>query len=98
MQNTHNSLKTMSKEMQNLMEHAKALVDATSEEMDDRIKSARSALRERLTSAQNEYGEIESKVLDKVQSADHFIHAKPYYAIGGSFIIGLLLGWSMSRK
>jgi ElaB/YqjD/DUF883 family membrane-anchored ribosome-binding protein len=36
--------------------------------------------------------------MDKAQAADEFIHAKPYYAIGGTFIGGLLLGWFMSRK
>ena len=34
----------------------------------------------------------------KVQAADEFIHVKPYYAIGGTFIAGLFLGWFMSRK
>ena len=29
---------------------------------------------------------------------DDFIHVKPYYAIGGTFIAGLFLGWFMSRK
>jgi len=93
-----NNIKAMEKEMHNMMEHAQALIDATSEEVDDHIKSARTALLERLASARKEYGEVEEKVMAKVQSADDFIHAKPYYAIGGSFIIGLLFGWSMSRK
>ena len=81
-----------------MMEHAQALIDATSDEVDDHIKSARLALRERLESARKEYGEIEENVLAKAQSADDFIRAKPYYAIGGSFIVGLLIGWSMSKR
>lgn len=92
------NMKTMEKEMHKMIEHAQALIDATSDEVDDHIKSARAALLERLDSAKKEYGEIEEKVMAKVQSADEFIHAKPYYAIGGSFIVGLLFGWSMSRK
>jgi ElaB/YqjD/DUF883 family membrane-anchored ribosome-binding protein len=36
--------------------------------------------------------------LDKVQAADEFIHEKPYYAIGGTLIAGLFLGWIMFRK
>lgn len=93
-----NNMSSMEKEMHNMMEHAQALIDATSEEVDDHIKSARAALRERLESARKEYGKIEEKVMAKAHSADNFIHAKPYYAIGGSFIIGLLFGWSISRK
>ena len=43
--------KTMSKEMKLIMDHAHALVNATSGEVDDRIKEARAALMERLDSA-----------------------------------------------
>ncbi|MBA3005500.1 MAG: DUF883 family protein [Proteobacteria bacterium] len=98
MANTHDSTKTMSQEMQNIMDHANALVDATSGELDDRIKTARAALKERLTSVKGDYGQIEAQLLDKVQAADEFIHVKPYYAIGTTFVAGLLLGWFMSRK
>jgi len=94
----HDSSKTMSQEMQNIMDRAHTLVDATSGELDERIKSARTALKERLESAKGDYGKLEAQLLDKVQAADEFIHVKPYYAIGGTFIGGLLLGWFMSRK
>jgi len=88
----------MSKEMKSIIEHAHALVNATSGEMDNRVKSARAALMERLESAKNEYGEIEDRLIEKIQAADEFIHVKPYYAIGGTFITGLFMGWIMSRK
>ena len=68
------------------------------ENLDDRIKSARADLKERLDSARKEYGEIEEQVMDKVHAADEFIHVKPYYAMGGTFITGLFLGWLVSRK
>ncbi len=95
---TQDNYKTMSREMQHLMDHAHALVNATSGEVDDRIKLARAALKERLDSAKVEYGDLEDQLLVKVQAADEFIHVKPYYAIGGTFIAGLFLGWFMSRK
>jgi ElaB/YqjD/DUF883 family membrane-anchored ribosome-binding protein len=98
MANTQDNAKTMRKEMQQILDHAQALVDATSGELDDRIKSARTALKERLETAKSEYGELEDRLLDKVQAADEFIHEKPYYAIGGTLIAGLFLGWIMFRK
>ena len=98
MVHTHDSSKTMSQEMQNIMDHAHALVEATSGELDERIKTARIALKERLASAQGDYGQLEAQFLDKVQAVDEFIHVKPYYALGGTFIGGLLLAWFMSRK
>ncbi|MFA6899290.1 MAG: hypothetical protein WC256_03675 [Desulfurivibrionaceae bacterium] len=90
--------KPLSQEMHYIMDHAHALVDATSGELDDRIMSARTALKKRLEAAKDEFGDLEAQFLDKVQTADEFIHVKPYYAIGGTFIAGLLLGWFMSRK
>lgn len=98
MTSTHNNYQKMSKEMQNIMNHAQALVEATSGELDDRIKAARAALNEGLVSAKGEYGDLEDQLLVKVQAADDFLHVKPYYAIGGTFIAGLFLGWFMSRK
>ncbi len=89
---------TMSEEMQNIIEHARALVNATSDEVDERVKTAREALKERLDSSNMIYRDIEEQFLEKVRVADEFVHVKPYYVIGGTFIGGLLLGWSMSRK
>lgn len=98
MTKTKANTKTMHKEMQQIWNHAQALVDATSGELDDRIKSARTALKERLETAKSEYGELEDRLMEKVQAADEFIHEKPYYAIGGTLIAGLFLGWFMFRK
>jgi ElaB/YqjD/DUF883 family membrane-anchored ribosome-binding protein len=98
MASTQSNYKTMSKEMQYIMDHASALVEATSGELDDRIKSARAALKERLDATKGECGDLEDRLLEGVQTADKFIHVKPYYAIGGTFIAGLFLGWFMSRK
>ena len=98
MAHTYDNKKNMTKEMRNIMEHAEALVDATASELDERITDARTTLKDRLDAAKGEFDDLEGKVLDKVQSADEFIHLKPYYVIGGTFISGLLLGWMMTRK
>lgn len=92
------SSQKMRQEMQNIINHAHALVDATSGELDDKVKAARSALQQRLDMVKGEYGHLENQLLDKVQAADKFIHGKPYYALGSTFAAGLLLGWIMSRE
>ena len=71
---------------------------ANPEDLDERIKSARADLKERLESVRKDYGELEEQVMVKVHATDEFIHLKPYYAIGGTFIAGLFLGWLVSRK
>jgi ElaB/YqjD/DUF883 family membrane-anchored ribosome-binding protein len=89
---------TLRQELQTIMNHAHALVDATSGEIDDKITAARTALKERLDLSKNDFSRIETQILDKVQAADEFIHVKPYYAIGGTFVGALLMGWFMARK
>jgi len=98
MTNAQDQSKLMSQEMQQIMDHARALVDATSGDLDERIKSARAALKERLDTVKGDYGSLEEQIVEKVQAADEFIHVKPYYAIGTTFVAGLLMGWFMSRK
>ncbi|MBV5306687.1 MAG: DUF883 family protein [Desulfobulbaceae bacterium] len=98
MATTQENSNTLREEMQTIMNHAHALVDATSGEIDDKITAARTALKERLDLSRSDFRNIESQILDKVQAADEFIHVKPYYAIGGTFVGALLLGWFMARK
>ncbi|MFH2065022.1 MAG: hypothetical protein ABIK15_07485 [Pseudomonadota bacterium] len=98
MSKTQPTLKAIRKEMHHIINQAHTLVDVTSGEVDERIKSARNALKDRLESAKDEYGELENQLLDKVKAADDFIHQEPYYAIGGTLMAGLFLGWFISRK
>ena len=88
----------MAQELREVIGHAQKLVEATAGELDERTRSARAVLEERLAQAKVKCGELEVHLRDRVQDADKLIREKPYYAIGGSFVIGLLLGWLMSRK
>ena len=90
--------KAYSKDMRDIIDQAKALVDATAGEVDERIKQAREELLERLESGRFDYAELREKVRENVQAADELVHAKPYYAIGATFVSGLQLGWLMSRR
>ena len=98
MVNNKDNAAAMSQEMQHIIEHAQALVEATSGEVDDRIKAARTALQERLATTRGEVDALEDRLLETLECADKFIHVKPYYAIGSTFVAGLFLGWFMSRK
>lgn len=92
------NIERMSDTMQHIMDQARALGDATSGEVDERIKSARSALKEGLNVVKSKSDALEDRFLDQIKDADKFIHVNPYYAIGGTFLAGLLLGWLISRK
>ena len=79
------------------MRHAGALLDATAGEADDRIQKAREKLEEQLAATKKKYAAFEDTLGEQFQAADRIIHDKPYHAVGGSFLLGLLLGWFMKR-
>ena len=88
----------MAAELRELIRHAGVLVDATADEADERVQKARELLAKRLDAAKSKYADLDEILDEKLQAADRILHEKPYHAVGGSFLLGLLLGWFMSRK
>jgi Uncharacterized conserved protein len=88
----------MAQELREVISHAQKLIEATAGEIDDRTRAARAVLEERLAVAKVKCGELEGHLKNRMQDADKIIRDKPYYAIGGSFVVGLMLGWLMGRK
>lgn len=92
----------MNAELHEVMNHAQALLEATGGELDEQVKKARVALADRLAVAREKYGEFQGRFVDTMKSAasstDKYVQEKPYYVIGGTFVVGLLLGWVLSRK
>ena len=102
MESTQSNTERMSAELHEIMHHAQALLEATGGELDEQVKKARKALSDSMATAKDRYGEYGHRFLDgcKVASGDtdKLIKEKPYQVIGGTFIVGLLLGWVLSRK
>ena len=88
----------MAAELREIIRHAGALVDATADEADERVQKVREQLEKRLDAAKSKYADLDGLLDEKLQAADRILHEKPYHAVGGSFLLGLLLGWFMSRK
>lgn len=88
----------MATEMREIVRHSQALVEATAGEIDDRIQNIRADLEERLRAVKGKYSELDSRFRDKVRNADELVRDKPYHAMGGTFLAGLILGWFMTRK
>ncbi|MFP5222209.1 MAG: YqjD family protein [Acidobacteriota bacterium] len=88
----------LSAEMREILAHAQDLVEATAGDVDDRIRKARAELQKRLHSARDKYDDLESLIQEKAKVADAMVRDKPYQAMGGTFLAGLLLGWFMTRK
>jgi ElaB/YqjD/DUF883 family membrane-anchored ribosome-binding protein len=102
MENTQSNTERMSAELHEIMHHAQALLEATGGELDEQVKKARQALSESMATAKDRYGVYGQRFLESVKSTacdtDKLIKDKPYQVIGGTFIVGLLLGWVLSRK
>lgn len=88
----------IAREFQEIIRHAEALLDATSEEVDDRVRQARAKLDERLAQAKTKVEGLGDEVRNTVELTDRLVRDKPYHAIGGTFLAGLLLGWLMRGK
>jgi ElaB/YqjD/DUF883 family membrane-anchored ribosome-binding protein len=102
MEESQSNTERMSAELHEIMHHAQALLEATGGELDEQVKKARKALSESMATAKDRYGVYGHKFLDGCKNAasdtDRIIKDKPYHVIGGTFIVGLLLGWVLSRK
>ncbi|MBA4359084.1 MAG: hypothetical protein Q7U56_06960 [Humidesulfovibrio sp.] len=102
MEKSLSNTERMNAELHEIMQHSRALLEATSGEVDEQVKKARKTLSEYLDVAKDKYGTYEGRFLDTMKSAagdaDKMVQDKPYYVIGGTFIVGLLLGWVLSRK
>ena len=88
----------MAAELRELINHAQALVEATTGAADEKITSVRKNLQERLKAVKDRYDEAECGLSETIKAADDLVRNKPYYAVAGSFLGGLLLGLLVSRK
>ncbi|MBA4359062.1 MAG: hypothetical protein C0405_15205 [Desulfovibrio sp.] len=102
MELNRNNTERMNAELHEIMVHAQALLEATGGEVDEQVKKARKALSEYMESAKVRYDEYGHKFLESCKNAasdtDRIVKDRPYQVIGGTFIVGLLLGWVLSRK
>ncbi|MDO5675213.1 MAG: hypothetical protein Q4G66_09905 [bacterium] len=84
-------------ELQQLIDRAQELVDATAGKLDDGIQSARDALVNGLEDARWQAADLEDRVRVRTDQAQSFVEEKPYQAVGYSFMAGIFLGWLLSK-
>jgi len=64
MKRTYDNREIMKTELRHMMEHAEALMEATAGELEERITTARTTLKNRLDSTKSEYDKLEAKIMD----------------------------------
>ena len=88
-------------DFKDLMADAEALIKATASQEDGVIASIRSKALETLSSAKENFSNVEGSLTDKAkvvaESADDFVHRNPWEAVGVAAGLGLLIGLFIRR-
>lgn len=90
------------KDLQAVVEDAEALLHATASQTGDKIDHIRSKAKASLHQARSRLASVEDEALEQVreaaQSADDYVRANPWQAVGAAAGVGLLLGLLISRR
>ncbi len=97
MQEHNHTFSHMHGELQQLIDKAQELVDATAGKLDGGIQGARDALVNGLEDARWKAADLEESVRVRTDQAQSYVEDNPYQAVGYSFMAGLLLGWLLSK-
>lgn len=83
---------------ENLKQHAKALVSATSHIAEGKVSDARDKLNQVMESVGEAVEDVENAVQDKVKQVDGFVKENPYKTAGIAIGIGALIGLFLARR
>lgn len=88
----------MSAEMEQIAEHARALVSATADVAGEKVTEARKRLAAALKNGRELCGQARDKAIAGAKVADEVVRENPYQAIGVAFGIGAVLGYLITRR
>lgn len=81
-----------------LADDASALLEATKEIVDDKVKAAREQLADTIERSRELYSGLQEKALQGARMADKTIHEHPYQTAFIALRVGTLLGFLCSRR
>lgn len=89
-------------DLQTVIEDAEALLQATASQTGEKIEAVRLRAKASVTQARARLSEFQAKTADQArqaaESADKYVHEKPWQAVGIAAGIGLLLGVLINRR
>ncbi|MDA3960554.1 MAG: hypothetical protein PF961_07170 [Planctomycetota bacterium] len=87
---------------ESLTDHARALLQETSEAVGEKVHDARDRLSAAIDSGKKTCGKISGKISDKVvegaHAADELIHKRPYQTLALGVGLGALVGFLIGRR
>ena len=90
--------KASSHHHENLKQHARALVTATSHIAEGNVSEARNKLNDLLETVGDAVEDAESALQDKLKQADNFVKENPYKTAGFAIGIRALIGFFLARR
>lgn len=88
----------LSKEYQELLKSARALVSATEDLADAKAKEARTKLLQKLESVEDTAGVLEDRVMDNVHTVENYIRERPLTSVGVAALAGFMLSCLRGRR
>src|SRR5438874_1155989 len=85
--------RAISNDVGTLTEHARALINATTDVAGEKVGEARERLTAALESGKEIYGRARDKAIQGARAADDAVHEHPYRAIGIALGVGALVGY-----
>lgn len=90
--------KKLSHYVEALSEDAQALLAATSDVAEDKVRDARKKLASALDSGKEIYDLVRDKASRGVRYADESVHENPYAPIAAAFVLGVFVTLLLTRR
>jgi len=81
-----------------LSEDAEALLEATKEVVDEKVRAARQQLSVSIERSRNIYNNLQQKAVQTAKYADETVHSHPYQTALVALSVGACLGFLCSRR
>lgn len=85
-------------DLDDLLEHARALIAATADVAGDKVGDARKRLATALDSGKKIFESAKDRAVAGAQATDEAIRERPYHAIGIALGAGALIGYLLARR
>lgn len=85
-------------EFGSLSDDAKALLSATVDVADEKVRQARNRLSAAIDRSKEAWVRVQGRAIETAKATDHTIRMHPYRAIGVALGVGALLGVIWSRR
>lgn len=101
-QTTTASREKLMADLRVVISDAEELLQLTASQAGDKVADLRARMEERMAKAKDELSHLQSAAVDQARDAakatDHFVHDRPWTAVGIAAGVGLIAGLLMGRR